>query len=391
MTGTEQALTILLLSRGNIHNSTLLSTLVNEYSVDPKSFVVVLFGGDTKAQKDDLPAGVEEMSWNDALSLDDAAIKAVILQSLYPANARALREFAAQTAVSYAKVGIIITDNEVDLWKSHVDKFGSLDKGHTKTITDDMKHALAKIDNFCCTYNPFGQTLEEILARPLNISDTFPIRKLLPEPTDYAVFTGRVKDEIDYLERLANRRTIMVMSKPLPYERKRVYVRDLLRFCLFGQSRYSVTVLFWERRKPWKTWDKVEYRLIMIFVAWLSPVLRRFGRPDIRIRFLPSLSRHEYMTTLLRCYALIGQRRSGVGAMTEAVRNGGQLVLERGSYNEQLFSESWKTPIVYRNNNIFQELVDTENDEVDFERVMTESRDRFWLFYASIFTVKPSD
>jgi hypothetical protein len=328
------------------------------------------------------------MPWEDAVSLQGGAIKAVILQSLYPANARALRELASNTGLTYDKVGIIITDNEVDLWKTHFDRFGSIEAGRTKTITDDVKHALQHIDSFCCARVPFGETLELILGRHLNISDTFPIRKMLPEPTDYAVFTGRVKDDIDHLERIANRRTIMVLSKPLPYDRKRLYVRDLFRFCLFGRSRHAVTVLFWERRKPWKMWDKIEYRFIMILVSWLSPVLRRFGRPDIRIRFLASLSRHEYMTNLLRCYALVGQGRSGVGAMTEAARNGRHLVLVRGTYNERLFADSWNAPVIYRRKNIFQELVDEKHEASDFERIMAESRDRFWIFYEGIFSKK---
>lgn len=387
---------ILLLSFGNIHNETFLATLVHDYQVDPACLFVVFIDRPEGRAIDPLPGGIEELSWQEACTLNGADISALFLQSLYPANAKALQDFVAATGVGYDRVHILITDNEVDLWNAHVEKHGSLEIGATPGIDAAVCAVMGKVDRYICMDRPYGDLIAEIRGRPVITPDTFPQRRLLPDPVAYAAFTGRVRRDIEALQRRARNRNILFLTKPMSYRRWRVYMRDLMRFALTGRCRGTVNVWLWERRKRWSFLEMLEYGVLVAAIPALSRLLRRFGRPDIRIRTLPALTREEYMLLLLRCHAVIGQHRSGAGALTEALRWNRLVMMPEGLYNDVTFRQEYGFPILHRSRNSIAEIVKAlentspqEEESAQFRTVFSDSYQKFWAMYGSILRKKP--
>jgi hypothetical protein len=383
---------LLVLSYGNLHNETLLWTLVHDLNVDPECLLVTFFDAPEGACAPALPGGIGWLSWSDAMALGDARITSVTVQSLYPANAAALNALAEATRLTPTKVSIIITDNEVDLWKQHVDRHGSLRAGRTAGIDAAVLDVLDWVDGFVCLRHPYGDILERLLDRKLRIADCMLIRRLIPDPVEYEVLSGPARREVQNLQRKARRLNIMLMTKPVPYDRFRIYMRDLLRFAFAAGLRRDVTVYLWERRKPWKWRDRLEYAAIAWLIRAISPVLSRFGRSRVRLRSLPSLTRHEYMMALMRCQAMIGQHRSGGGAINEALKWRLVVMLPDGSFNDMVRGEALDLPVIHRSRNAFSDIARTVVLGADEQGVcpafmIAEARmkDRFWAFFDGFF------
>lgn len=383
---------LLVLSQRNIHNDTLLWTLVHDLGVDPACLSVTYYDASPEVSLPMLPHGVGYLNWADVLPLEDAQITSVTLQSLHPANAAALNELMTATGLDRAKISIIITDNEVDLWKQHVDRHGSLRAGQTAGIDAAVLDVLGWVERFVCLRHPYGDILERLLDRKLRIADCMLIRRLIADPVEYEVLAGPARREVQNLERKARRLNVMLMTKPLPYVRFRTYLHDLLRFAFAARVRRDLTVYLWERRKPWRWRDRLEYTAITWLILAASPVLSRFGRPRVRLRSLPSLTRHEYMLALMRCHAIIGQHRSGGGAINEALKWRLVVMLPQGSFNDTVRGEALDLPILHRSRNAFTDIyrkveLDTYETGVcpAFMIAEAQMKERFWAFFDGVY------
>jgi hypothetical protein len=343
-----------------------------------------------------LPKGIQYLPWTDALALGDAQITSVTLQSLDPANAVALQNLVAATGLDHAKVSIIITDNEVELWKKHVDRHGCLRAGRSSGIDIAVLDVLEWVERFVCLRHPYGDILERLLGRRLQIADCMLIRRVIANPIEYKVFAGPARREVQKLQRKARRLNVMLMTKPLPYYRFRTHLHDLLRFAFASGPQQEVTVYLWERRKPWKWYERLEYSAITRLITTLSPGLSRLGRPRVRLRTLPSLTRHEYMLALMRCQALIGQQRSGGGAINEALRWRIAVMLPEGSFNDMVRGEALDLPVIHRRYNAFSDICDSvalkvgqEGECPDFIRTEARMKERFWTFHEGRYRCLP--
>lgn len=379
---------ILLLAFGNIHNETLLWALINDYNVDPSCLCVVFYDGPEENDVVFLPGGIEQIPWKDACELRGAHIGSLLLQSLHKANARALQDFVAVTGLDYDRVHILITDNEVDLWNSHVERFGCLDVGNTPGIDSTVREVLGKVDRYICMDRPYGDLISKIVGRPIITPDTFPLRRVLSDPVEYSAFAGPARIEVEALQRRAGNRNILIQTKPLPYRRWRIYMRDLLRFALAGHCKGTVNIWLWERRKRWSLLEMIEHAALVAVIPSMSRVLRHIGRPDIRIRTLPSLTRQEYLLLLWRCHAVIGQHRSGGGALTEALRWNRLVMLPKGLYNDVTLQEVMGLPILHRKANSIAEIVEIlegssrpEGESALFLAAFAETDRKFWRYF----------
>lgn len=378
---------LLALSFGNIHNETLLWTMVHDLKVDPSCFRITYFNAPPNAPEPKLPPGVQSISWDVAKESVADGFETVIVQSLYKANAAAILELEA-CGLDWRRLCIIITDDEVDLWNEHVSKHKALSVGPTPGIDAAVLHVLERVERFFCLRHPYGDILERLLGRPLQISDAMLMRRLVPDPDQYSVLTGEIREEIGALQNKASRVNILLLTKPMAYDRFRDYARDLLRFALFSRSRRNVTIYYWDRRKPWPFLARLEFAAILAIIRWVSPVIGKRGGPDVRVRNLPSLTRHEYMMALLRCHALLGQKRSGGGAINEALKWGQVVMLPEGSFNNAVRHEALGLPILHRQTNAISEIVEAVPDDLSAQSEADEfvaAKDRMLRAFREFF------
>ena len=94
---------------------------------------------------------------------------------------------------------------------------------------------------------------------------------------------------------------------------------------------------------------------------------------------------------LLRCHALLGQKRSGGGAINEALKWGQVVMLPEGSFNDAVRREALGLPVLHRQANAIAEIVDAIPDDLSakpeadsFVAVREIMHRRFWKFFSEL-------
>lgn len=382
---------LIVLPQANLHNDTLFWTLVHDLGVDPECLRVTFFDRPEDRPLPELPAGLHYLPWSAALEMAGDNLGSVTVQSLYPANAAALLELIRATGLDWARTTVIITDNEVDLWKQHFDRHGDLRSGQTLNLDVNVLEVLDRLDRFLCLRHPYGDILETLLGRPLQISDCMLIRRLIADPEEYDLFAGPVRTELLRLQRKAGHANVMLMTKPVAYPQIRPYLLDLLRLALSLRVPRNTVVHLWDRRKPWPLSARLEFQIVMWLIALGSATAAFLGRPRIRFRRLPALTRHEYMMVLLRCHGLIAQHRSGGGAINEALKWQCAVMLPQGTFNDAVRREALGLPVLHRRRNAFSEILQAvtptslpDGEATEFAEMSAQMAARFWAFFPTL-------
>lgn len=385
---------VFLLSSANEHSYTFIESLVNRYEID-SGRIVIYFYNDFDSNGLLFPDVFSSLM---VVYKSDPGIFDVIrssetltVTSLQPENAKVLVDFHESGCLDYEKVHVRITDDEVARWIKNFSKNQELTVSRRSLIDENVLKVLANVNNFLCLEQPWGRLLRDITQRNINVINAIPLARVIPDPHVYHVFEGVVRESI--VRQLANESVVRVLlfSKPRPVIESENILKRLIKELLSMKRQDS------KKRIEFLVWRKSRLRNPAYFMLqFLCLLLARVKGFKVDFCEISALPKESYLLMLYRCQYLIFQNRGGLGAATEFLRHGGQVLLESGSLNHKVYDNFLGLNVVPTNNDFkyFDHFMDDRANDVSqyfdenrasaklaFDMIRSESRRAYKEIY----------
>ena len=334
-----------LLSSSSIHSYIFVFYLVDSCGVPKENLKIIFF--DAESKKDLMYPFFDEI-FNVFYCFDIeegfvfSDVSSVTVSSLNYANSKVIWRCVQDELFSLDQLIVRITDDEVDRWKKLYDRCGDLRVDAEAKLDEYSIKILGGVNNYICLRSPWGEVLEEMLRRDIDIIDVFiDANKFLDQDLESFFYEKISTGIIDQLENSGVFR-VMVISKPNPLNQQLPYLMDVLRFALFYSDLLGGRVL---ELCMWRSRRGLLMQLIYALVISSIFLVSRLKRVRVRFDFQCPMPKEVYFSRLASCHVLLGQDRGGLGAANEALKFGSFLVYRNESLNSKVF-EAFNIPSV---------------------------------------------
>lgn len=285
-------------------------------------------------------------------------VKNITISSLSSVKGQAgyVKNIIDSGLANYSQLIIRITDDEVDRWTSLYTKHGKIVESKGAIVDSSTIAILQHASRFICRYKPWGQQLETIIGRELQVYNTSILVNPFINPTTAEFYENELTPSVRKQVKKSGVIRILIHTKPNPNHIVRdILTKALLPLILHSSgclgSRSLEVALWW----PGRIRDITSLNItlgILLSVAKLKKV-------KINFSLLNNMPTETYYSFLSSVHVLIAQNRGGLGSMLEASKNGCIIVLQAGSYNEAVYSGYQKLPFIttYNIKNTFNEPI----------------------------------
>jgi len=340
---------LFILAATNMHSIPFIHYLTNICGIEKTSIKILFF--DIKSE--------QELNTVDAQTLKDISIhyssewydpvvyenvKNITISSLSSVNNQAEFVFKLFNLgfVSYEQLIIRITDDEVDRWSSLVNKHGRMIESKESHVDHYTLSILEQTSRFICLFNPWGKELEKILQKDLEIYDTGIYSNPITNDEIYDFISSNLRNQIRAQMETSSTIRIMLHTKPKPnYIVRNILSKSLLPFLINHNNlldNRTLEVFLW--------WPGIrDMPALNVIIATLLGI-SKFKKCKLKFNFINEMPTEVYLSLISSIHVLIAQDRGGLGAINEASKNGSIIVLNKGSFNEAVFSGYQKLPFI---------------------------------------------
>lgn len=367
---------LFILAANNMHTFPFLRYLIDECKIQKDKIRVLFFDIESEIYLSDSIKGIEYYYLKDWKNLElYTDVVNVTISSLSSINNQAeyIYNILNSGLIKYNQLIIRITDDETDRWnriyngnngnlviskEAHVDKF-------TLAI-------LEQVSKFICLYKPWGKKLEKLLNRKLVIYDVSVLVNPFTTSDTYSFYTNILRPSVRKQIKNSKVVRILIHTKSTPSNIVlNILLKDLFNFILHNNdlldSRVLEVSLWW----PNSIRNMPAFNLAIGLLILLS----KSRKIKLRFNFVNSMPTEVYYSFLSSIHILIAQNRGGLGAIIEASKCGSIIVINKDSYNAEVYSRYRSIPFIEssKSKNIFTSSIKFLKEN-NFETLLDEQK-----------------
>lgn len=207
---------------------------------------------------------------------------------------------------------------------------------------------------FICVYKPWGEELERILNRKLEVYDVSILVNPFRNDKVYKYYTGLMRSSIRNQLKYSQTIRILVHTKPRPNHLTIDILKNgLLPFLLNHSAALGSRAL---EINLWSSVLSLRQLPALNLTLGMSLTVAKFKKIKLKFNFISPMPTETYFAFLASNHILIAQDRGGLGSVIEATKNGTVIAMTSGSYNEGLYSGYSDLPFIKATN--YLELFD---------------------------------
>lgn len=314
------------------HTENLLLNLIYNGVLNKSDILLVLYKDSYRSAPEIMSSctkhGLTTVLWEDIKNTEQCFLS-LNSMSLQYHTAAIIKQSLDNDFVDISRVNILITDSEVERWFTLYRELGELRVNKQAVIDENVLEALNKVDNFITPYSPWGERLEEITGRRLNIVDA-----ILPfNVIDYSTLNilennlnlQSIKNELVY--------KILLFTKPSNKKAKRKIYLSIISALLSHQSLVSnkkIVLTLWLN-------NSLEDLTLLNSLS----VIARFRKVNISFETVKPMHRTQYLLMLHEHDCLILQSRGGFSTAKYFAEKVGKVITITNTYNDLSFKRDY--------------------------------------------------
>lgn len=258
---------------------------------------------------------------------DWESFKTINIISLNSNNAFCCRCLLDKYCINACKINIFITDDEVERWYNLYKHNGKIIEDSLSFVDRNVLYCLQKLSNFITPRKPWGDILEKILGRHLNISDTTLALSILPYSAQEGLYNNFGLKMRNRLTK-ARRKNVMIYTKPQDWKKTLIWVLSLIRVIyqidrenIYGYTCFSYWLQPFDKRFP------------IYLSLLLARAISSIRKISVEIKIIYQVPPEIYFLNIFDYNFLIAQDRGGYTMIQEFMRHRGRIFVNKDSFN----------------------------------------------------------